>query len=60
MDSKDGHGLKLEKNGPTFSSLMLCLQKSPWQVMPDEMCLISFSFVSGVKALSYGFSTELT
>ena len=23
----DGHGLKLENVGPTFSSLMLCLQK---------------------------------
>ena len=27
----DGHRLKLEKVGPTFSSLMLCLQKPPDQ-----------------------------
>ena len=26
-DGKDGHGLKLEKIGPTFQVLMLCLQR---------------------------------
>ena len=47
-------------HGPTFSSL---------NAMPAEITMasdawwnvfLSFSFVSGVKALSYGFSTELT
>ena len=47
-DGKDGHELKLEKVGPTFSSFsQICRQKSPkkklWLVLPDEICLISSS-----------------
>ena len=48
------HGLQLEKIGPTIStfSKMLCLQKSDtvtkllWLMLPDEICLISFSKIN--------------
>ena len=41
MDGKNGNGLKLEKNGPIFQVLMLCLQKSP--KIPNKIHLISSS-----------------
>ena len=41
MDGKDGHGLKLEKMRPTFSSFDTMPAKItkilPWLVLPDEI-----------------------
>ena len=36
-DGKDGHALKFEKVGPTFSSFNA---KLPARLLPDEICLI--------------------
>ena len=65
MNGNDGHGLKSEKVGPTFSSFN-AVPAILWLVFPDEIYLISSSllhrsqFVYGVKVLSKDFSTELT
>ena len=51
MDIKDGHGLKLEKVGPTFSSL---------NAMPVKIAItLKEHLVYWVTALSNDFSTEL-
>ena len=46
-DGKDGHGLKLEKVGLTFSSLNTLLTKITkkvlWLLLPNEICFISSS-----------------
>ena len=46
-DSKDGHGLKLEKVGLTFSSLNTLptkiTKKVLWLLLPNEICFISSS-----------------
>ena len=48
MDGKDGHGLKLEKFEPTFSSFSAIPAKIikrilSWLVLPDAICLRSSS-----------------
>ena len=44
-DGKDGHGLKLEKVGPPFSSFNAVAAKLTkklfWVVLPDVVCMIS-------------------
>ena len=46
-DGKDGHGLKLEKVGLTFSSLNTLptkiTKKVLWLLLPNEICFISSS-----------------
>ena len=54
-DGEDGHGLRLEKVGPVFSS---------FNAMPDEVCLISsqllYLFPVWAKALRNDFKAAIS
>ena len=71
MDGKDGHGLKLEKVEPTFSSFNAMSTKITkkyygqcFQMKYDRSlchnCYRSLLCMGRVEALSNDFSTELT